>query len=293
MATLGSDSSSGFGASERDGSGPDVSGCRSDRGRSGHDAVGADAAAGSSHRIDAGELRPGGTWRLLRPLDAYSSPRGEGLATQIRAGRGLRLLDPAPRDPTAAGVRLRVRLLEDGYPCWLAVADLLAAAQPAPPAARRCWNRAGIEAQLPAVLSFALAALQQPNRYLWGGSLGPDYDCSGLVQAAFAQAGIWLPRDACLQERFCRPVAVRIGHTGLLQPGDLIFFGSQRRCSHVGLHLGEGRYLHSSGRQHGRDGIGIDDLHPRSSDPVACHYRRELRGAGRVMHSHDGSPLPP
>jgi len=190
-------------------------------------------------------------------------------------------------------VRLRVRLLEDGYPCWLVAADLLAAAQPAPAAARRCWNRAGIEAQLPAVLSFALAALQQPNRYLWGGSLGPDYDCSGLVQAAYAHRGIWLPRDACLQERFCRPVAVRIGHTGLLQPGDLIFFGTSRRCSHVGLHLGEGRYLHSSGRQHGRDGLGIDALHPRSSDPVACHYREELRGAGRVMHSHDGSPLPP
>lgn len=277
MATLGSDSTSGFGASGR--------------GRSGHAA--AAGAAGSSDRTGASELRPGSTWRLLQPLDAYSSPRGEGLATQIRAGRGLRLVDVPRRDPAAAGVRLRVRLLEDGYPCWLAAADLLAAAEPAPPTARRCWNRAGIEAQLPAVLSFALAALQQPNRYLWGGSLGPDYDCSGLVQAAFAQTGIWLPRDACLQERFCRPVAVRVGHTGLLQPGDLIFFGSRQRCSHVGLHLGEGRYLHSSGRQHGRDGLGIDDLHPRSTDPVACHYRQELRGAGRVMHSHDGSPLPP
>jgi hypothetical protein len=50
--------------------------------------------------------------------------------------------------------------------------------------------------------------------------------------------------------------------------------------------------LHSSGRDHGRNGIGIDDLNPRNSDPVANHYRAELRGAGRVMHSHDGSPLP-
>ena len=114
-----------------------------------------------------------------------------------------------------------------------------------------------------------------------------------LVQRAFAAAGIWLPRDAYLQERFCRPVAVRPGESGLLEPGDLIFFGPARRCTHVGLHLGGGRYLHSSGREHGRNGIGLDDLNPRNPDPVAAHYRAELRGAGRVMHSHDGSPLPP
>jgi cell wall-associated NlpC family hydrolase len=87
-------------------------------------------------------------------------------------------------------------------------------------------------------------------------------------------------------------VAVRVGETRLLEQGDLIFFGTPRRCTHVGLHLGGGRYLHSSGRDHGRNGIGIDDLNPRNSDPVANHYRTELRGAGRVMHSHDGSPLP-
>ena len=113
------------------------------------------------------------------------------------------------------------------------------------------------------------------------------------MQAAFAQQGIWLPRDAYLQERFCRPVAVQVGQTSLLEPGDLLFFGTRRRCTHVGLHLGDGCYLHSSGREHGRNGIGIDNLNPRNPDPVACHYRHELRGAGRVMHSHDGSPLPP
>jgi cell wall-associated NlpC family hydrolase len=58
---------------------------------------------------------------------------------------------------------------------------------------------------------------------------------------------IWLPRDAYLQERFCMPVAVRPGQTQLLEPGDLIFFGTPQRCTHVGLHLGGGRYLHSSG----------------------------------------------
>ena len=113
------------------------------------------------------------------------------------------------------------------------------------------------------------------------------------MQTAYARAGIWLPRDAYLQERFCRPVAVRPGVTQLLEPGDLIFFGTARRCTHVGLHLGAGRYLHSSGRENGRNGLGVDDLHPHNADPVASYYRSELRGAGRVMHNHDGSPLPP
>jgi cell wall-associated NlpC family hydrolase len=248
--------------------------------------------------MPAAAAAPDTLWRLLQPLNAYSRPTGPGLATQVAAGRHLRVLDATPDAPTPApppsSPRLRVRLLEDGYPCWLPATDLLAHAQPVASApAPRAWDQAGIAARLSEVLAFAHAALAVPNRYLWGGTLGPDFDCSGLVQTAFARAGIWLPRDAYLQERFCQPVAVRPGETSLLRAGDLIFFGTPRRCTHVGLHLGEGRYLHSSGQEHGRNGLGIDDLHPRNSDPVASHYRGELRGAGRVMHSHDGSPLPP
>ena len=238
-------------------------------------------------------VTPGSIWRLNSDLDAYSRPAGSGLATQVRRGRCLRVL---ARDQAGTGLpteRLRVRLLEDGYPCWLEPQTLLLQAEPASPPRPRAWNRHQIAARLEAVLSFALAALERPNVYLWGGTLGPDFDCSGLVQTAFAEQGIWLPRDAYLQERFCRPVAVQVGQTGLLEAGDLLFFGTPRRCTHVGLHLGSGRYLHSSGREHGRNGIGIDNLHPCNNDPVAVHYRLELRGAGRVMHSHDGSPLPP
>lgn len=235
-------------------------------------------------------LVAGTIWQLTAAVDLHSQPRGKGLATQAWPGRHLQILST----PRAMGGdrRLRVRLLEDGYPGWLEPTALLGAAVASGRPQPEQLPRNTISQRLPQVLAFAEAARQLPNSYLWGGSVGPDYDCSGLVQRAFASAGIWIPRDAYLQERFCQPVGVQPGQTQLLAPGDLIFFGTPQRCTHVGLHLGGGRYLHSSGMAHGRNGIDVDDLAPHNDDPVARHYRLELRGAGRVMHSHDGSPLP-
>ena len=232
-------------------------------------------------------LRPGGCWRLDAPLDLHSHWSGPGLATQAAAGRCLQVLEP----PAGAMTRLRVRLLEDGYPGWVDPQRLLGHARATAPRPPRLLLEAQIRAALPAVLAYAERARQQPNRYLWGGTLGPDFDCSGLIQAAYASAGIWIPRDAYQQERFCQPVAVAPGCYGLLRPGDLIFFGRPQRCTHVGLYVGDGRYLHSSGQQHGRDGLGIDGLDPQLQDPVSRHYRSELRGAGRVVRCHDGTTL--
>jgi len=233
-------------------------------------------------------LQPGSSWRLMAPLDLTSHWIGPGLATQAAAGRCFTVVEGLQHGCS----RLRVRLLEDGYPGWVDPRQLLGHARACPPPQPLLLDGTQISRALPAVLAFAERARQQPNHYLWGGTLGPDFDCSGLVQAAFASAGIWLPRDAYQQERFCQPVAVRPGCYSLLRPGDLIFFGRPQRCTHVGLYVGEGRYLHSSGREHGRNGIGIDGLDPQLEDPVSAHYRLELRGAGRILRCHDGSTLP-
>lgn len=233
-------------------------------------------------------LHPGSSWRIDAPLNLYSHWSGPGLATQAWAGRALQVLGQA----APIGKRLRVRLLEDGYPGWIDPRDLLGHARCIAGQRAQLWSESAIAERLPAVLAFAEAARQQANHYLWGGSLGPDFDCSGFIQAAYAAAGVWIPRDAYQQERFCQPVAVAPGCYGLLRPGDLIFFGRPQRCTHVGLYLGQGRYLHSSGREHGRDGLGVDGLDPQLIDPVSVHYRTELRGAGRVVRCHDGSTLP-
>ena len=220
-------------------------------------------------------------WRLRSNVNGYSRATGDGLATQANAGRSFRILK-------VVGSRLQVMLLEDGYQCWvdqdavIGKAELRGAWKP------RLLTAAEIERRIPNVLAWSERVEQQPNSYLWGGTTEPDMDCSGLMQMAFASQQIWIPRDAYQQEQFCQPIALTPGACHLLQPGDLIFFGSRQRCTHVGLHLGNGRYRHSSGKEHGRNGIGIDSLQPQDNHPVACHYRAELRGAGRVVRCHDG-----
>lgn len=86
-------------------------------------------------------------------------------------------------------------------------------------------------------------------RYRWGGS-EPEtgLDCSGLVGYVFRQVtGITLPRTAKDMSRLGDKVAV-----GDLAPGDLVFFNTRRFAySHVGIYLGDNRFVHSPRR--GRD----------------------------------------
>ncbi|MFY7070474.1 NlpC/P60 family protein [Nocardiopsis changdeensis] len=90
-----------------------------------------------------------------------------------------------------------------------------------------------------AVLDFARAQIGKP--YVWGGT-GPDgYDCSGLVQAAWAQAGVNLPRTTYDQVN----AGTRISRDQV-QPGDLLFFYSESAPSHVGIYSGNGMMIHGS-----------------------------------------------
>lgn len=211
-------------------------------------------------------------------LNLYDSPQLERLATQAIAGRQLTITAlPVDERGDRVGEALAVCLCEDDYPGWVALEDLDLLAVAEAPYQPIALTPEQISDRLAAVLSFAQAAMGQPNHYLWGGTVGPNYDCSGLVQTAFAAADIWLPRDAYQQEAFVQAIA-----RDEMQPGDLIFFGSSERCTHVALALDSDRYLHSSGKDIGRNGIGIDTL-GASDDPVSQAYGRQLRGIGRVV----------
>lgn len=83
--------------------------------------------------------------------------------------------------------------------------------------------------------------------YLWGGRSSLDgYDCSGFTQMLYREAGILLPRDAkdqFLYQSFHSIEADR------LQPGDLLFWGKEiDQIQHVGMYLGNQRFIHSTAR---------------------------------------------
>jgi cell wall-associated NlpC family hydrolase len=225
-------------------------------------------------------------------LNLSDSVELKALATQARAGLHLRIQSS---DVTPEAMVLQVMLCEDDYPGWVALESLETLRVAVSPYIAPQPSIAEIQARIPAVIAFAQSAMTQPNTYLWGGTVGPHYDCSGLVQHAFSSQGIWLPRDAYQQEAFVQPL-VNPGDRpedleGVLEPGDLIFFGTPLKATHVAIYLGDGTYIHSSGIAQGRNGIGIDRL-SAEGDPVSRTYYAQVRGAGRVVRSYQPGEQP-
>ncbi len=238
-------------------------------------------------------------------INLYDSQALERLATQAVAGRQLRIVSSPPEidglidclngengdsggDSGAnpdidSRDALQVRLCEDDYPGWISVDDLSLLDQAETPYQPALVSEAEIRDRLPRVISYAQLVMQQPNYYLWGGTVGPNYDCSGLMQAAFLSVGVWIPRDAYQQEAFTRSIALEAA-----EPGDLVFFGTPERTTHVGLYLGDRHYIHSSGKEIGRNGIGIDQLSD-IGDPVSQAYFKQFKGIGRVVMAYPGS----
>ncbi|MEU9005995.1 NlpC/P60 family protein [Streptomyces sp. NPDC048551] len=87
-----------------------------------------------------------------------------------------------------------------------------------------------------AIVNFARA--QVGKAYVMGATGSSAYDCSGLVQAAYRQAGISLDRTS--QDQSLAGTSVSLSN---LQPGDILFWGSKGSAYHVAIYVGGGKFV--------------------------------------------------
>jgi len=124
------------------------------------------------------------------------------------------------------------------------------------------------------IVATALSVMGTP--YRWGGSDTTGFDCSGLIRYAYGQHGITLPRMSVDQARTGSEVGRALEQ---LAPGDILTFASDpggAAASHVGLYLGEGRFIHSA-----TGGVQISQL--SASDPVGKWWFERWVGARRLL----------
>ena len=95
-----------------------------------------------------------------------------------------------------------------------------------------------------AVLFRAIGLVGTPYRF-GGNTPEGGFDCSGLVGYVFRDAaGLSLPRTTGEIAELRAPKVERKA----LGPGDLVFFGQRGRVNHVGIYVGEGRFVHAPNR---------------------------------------------
>jgi cell wall-associated NlpC family hydrolase len=116
------------------------------------------------------------------------------------------------------------------------------------------------------VLHTALEFLGTPYRN--GGSDPSGFDCSGFVQYVFARHGTSLPREVRSQYQHGQTIDL-----DEVKPGDLVFFETvSRGASHVGIALGNGRFVHAPSSR------GVVRVEPYT----ASYWARRFVGARRL-----------
>lgn len=166
-------------------------------------------------------------------------------------------------DPTVEPVGERVAIvLPDGRRGWVNRSEFTPIAE----WADQAWN-------VERILDTAYSMEGTP--YLWGGTSNKSVDCSGLAKISYLSNGIILRRDASQQALTGKRLEASAWPT--YQAGDLLFFGSNGRVTHVAIYDHDGWYVHSSGR-----------VKRNTLDPSAQGYLYSPLHAVRI-HGSEGS----
>jgi cell wall-associated NlpC family hydrolase len=124
------------------------------------------------------------------------------------------------------------------------------------------------------VIATATEVMGRPYRYGGTGEGGGGFDCSGLIQYAYARHGITLPRRSIEQAR--EGTAVDKSYKAL-RPGDLLTFSNRGgSVTHVGLYIGEGKFIHSATR-----GVQVSVL--SGDDPYGRWWYVRWVGVRRIV----------
>lgn len=117
------------------------------------------------------------------------------------------------------------------------------------------------------VSELALGLIGTPYRY-GGADPREGFDCSGLVFYTYTRAGLDIPRTSQAQFKAARKISIEQADRG-----DLVFFQDQEKLSHVGIYLGDGRFVHApaTGRR-----VSVASLQ-------APYYQRHLVAVGRLL----------
>lgn len=123
------------------------------------------------------------------------------------------------------------------------------------------------------IADYALQFVGYP--YMYGGSTPKGFDCSGFTLYIFGQFGYSLPHSASNQWFNCGEYVERAD----LQPGDLVLFSDPSRtngkaCSHVGIYIGNGQFVHASSGSSGK--------YVRISSLTEGYYSKYYKGAKRL-----------
>jgi cell wall-associated NlpC family hydrolase len=123
------------------------------------------------------------------------------------------------------------------------------------------------------VVATALEVMGTP--YRWGGTDSNGFDCSGLIQFAYGEQGLILPRTSRDQARTGLAIERDVR---LLLPGDILGFSEERAgVTHVGLYVGDGMFIHSAS-----GGVKLSSL--TASDPDNRWWQQRWVIARRVVN---------